>query len=350
MDNRSVGSSPMPLQGSNFSVEEIWSMSQRNNQVWGLADYEVPIVHHDAMKMERDKRLYEQATGKTKKPPPGKLNMKIERGGAFDDIKKHALAVPAPWKYDLKMKWISGYQNLRLGDITPRAQKKLGYKWRDTPADKQDFDKEAPTKAGKPHPDAKKNTFIDQIIKFNTKKNYPLPSPCSYHLDEKLAKKFHPENADKCFAKPHEDKGKTNLPKAPRDFILIAPGCEKLPAPSKYDPKEIMNDAQRNIFRKAEFLAYKKYKEKVGETNKRHKEILDRDQGRHKEIVDKLKDGIVPKNPRAIPVDIVTFDKYSIIYKDIIPGKAQSKKGIFSPAKKIRKWFRYRWQIRSRRT
>jgi len=67
--------------------------------------------------------------------------------------------------------------------------------------------------------DTKKNTFIDQIIHFNTKKSYPLPSPCSYHLDEKLAKKFYPENADIMFPKPAENAKKTNLPKAERNFI-----------------------------------------------------------------------------------------------------------------------------------
>jgi hypothetical protein len=302
-------------------------MSQRDDQIWGLASYEIPVVHHDAAKMHKDNALYDQATGKTKKPPPGKLNMKIERGGAFKGVEKHSKAVPAPWKYDVKCKWISGYQNMRLGDITPRAQKKLKYKWIETPQDQQNFDKESAPKAGKLNLDAKKNTFIDQIIKFNTRKTYPLPSSCSYFLDEKLAKKFHPEIAEKCFAKPEQVKGKTNLPKAERKFILIKPGADKFPAPSKYDPKLIMTDGERNIFKKNEFLAYKKYKEKVTEVSKRQKEILERDQGRHKEIVDKLKDGIVPKNPRVIPVDFMTFDKLSIVYKDIIPGKAETKKG-----------------------
>jgi len=123
--------------------------------------------------------------------------MNVKRGGAFKHVEKHSLAVPPPWFYDIKQKWITGYQNQRLGDITPRAAKKLKYKWLNTPADNQNFEKPGATKQGKLNMDVKKNTFIDQIIHFNTKKMYPLPSPCSYFLDEKLAKKFYPDNVDK---------------------------------------------------------------------------------------------------------------------------------------------------------
>jgi len=194
--SRSVGGSPGPLTGTDFSVQEIWKMSQRSNQVWGLESYEVPVIHYDAAKMKREAEEYKRATGKEKAKKPGKLDMNIKRGGAFKHVEKHSLAVPAPWMYDIKEKWITGYQNMRLGDITPRAAKKLKYRWLSTPADNQNFDKAGAIKQAKLNMDCKKNTFIDQIINFNTKKMYPLPSPCSYHLDEKLAKKFYPEHQD----------------------------------------------------------------------------------------------------------------------------------------------------------
>lgn len=118
-----------PLTGTDFTIDEVWKMSQRSNQVWGLKDYEVPVIYYDTAKMKIDKDLYNQATGKDKKKPPGKLNMNAKRGGAFKAVEKHSLACPAPWHYDVKCKWITGFQNMRLGDITPRAQKKLRYKW-----------------------------------------------------------------------------------------------------------------------------------------------------------------------------------------------------------------------------
>lgn len=39
-----------------------------------------------------------------------------------------------------------------------------------------------------------KQTYIDDIISKHTKKNYPLPGPGSYFLDEKLVKKYHSKN------------------------------------------------------------------------------------------------------------------------------------------------------------
>jgi len=191
----------------------------------------------------------------------------------------------------------------------------------------QNFEKPGNTKQGKLNMDVKKNTFIDQIINFNTKKMYPLPSPCSYYLDEKLAKKFYPDNTDIMLVKSQEATKKTNLPKAERKFILVKRGSDKLPGPDKYTPVEPFTDIQRKIHNKQEFLAYKKYKDHVAEVTKRHKETKERDDARHQEIVGKLRDGTLVKNPRPLPVDLMTFDKISIIYKDVQVGKASKKKG-----------------------
>lgn len=63
-------------------------MSQRSNQVWGVEGYEVPVIHQDAMKIAKEKALYEEATGKKKPRKPGKLDMKHQRGGAFTATEK----------------------------------------------------------------------------------------------------------------------------------------------------------------------------------------------------------------------------------------------------------------------
>jgi len=100
-----------------------------------------------------------------------------------------------------------------------------------------------------------------------------------------------------------------------------------LPGPDKYTPVEVYTDVQRKIHNKQEFLAYKKYKDHTTEIIKRHKEFKERDDTRHGEVVGKLKEGTVVKNPKPLPVDLMTFDKLSIIYKDVISGKASKKKG-----------------------
>lgn len=65
----------------------MWKLSQRSNQVWGVSGYEVPVNHFDSAKSIRDKKNYSFSTGKAKRVPE-KLDMKVARGGIFDDIKK----------------------------------------------------------------------------------------------------------------------------------------------------------------------------------------------------------------------------------------------------------------------
>lgn len=325
--SRSVGSLPPPLQGSNFTIQEIWSMSQRSNQVWGVEGYEVPVIHFDHAKCAQDKAYYEQATGKKKPKKPGKLDMNVKRGGAFTYTEKHSLMVPPPWFYNVKQKWISGYQNMRQGDVTPRAQKKLQYKWQNVAADAQNFEKPAAAKAGKINKDAKKNTFIDQITNFHSKKNYPIPSPCSYYMNEKLAKKFCPDHVDIMLCKPKDEKRKTNLPRAERKFILVTRGAEKMPGPGAHDPHEVPGDTEKKVAEKKEYLSYKKFKDKTAEVIRRHKETKERTDTRLNDVIGKLGQGIIPKNPIPLPNDMMTFQKLSILYKDVQLGKASKKKG-----------------------
>jgi hypothetical protein len=49
---------------------------------FGLEEYEMPVQHFDALKMAKDKDLYEKAV-KGKKKKPGKLKMDAKRGGNF---------------------------------------------------------------------------------------------------------------------------------------------------------------------------------------------------------------------------------------------------------------------------
>lgn len=210
---------------------------------------------------------------------------------------------------------------MRLGDITPRAQKKLRYKWLAVPPADQTYDKTGVTKQKKLNMDVKKNTFIDQIIHHHSKKTYPIPSPCSYWLNEKLAKKYHPDNQAIMVAKVPDLKKKTNLPKADRKFILVQRGVENLPAPSKYDPKEPMTDGERKMKNKVEFLAYKKYKDHREEVKTRIKDTKTRVDERAQTVLRSLKDGIIQKNPSALPVAYRTFARFALTNPDMKPGK-----------------------------
>jgi len=188
------------------------------------------------------------------------------------------------------------------------------------PAD-QTYDKAATAKQKKLNMDVKKNTFIDQIIHHHSKKTYPIPSPCSYWLNEKLAKKYHPDNQAIMVAKPNDVKKKTNLPKAERKFILVQRGVENLPAPSKYDPKEPLTDGDRKIKNKAEFLAYKKYKDHREEIRTFQKESKARTDERAATVLRSLKDGIIQKHPNALPVAYQTFSRFALSNPDMKPGK-----------------------------
>ena len=68
-------------------MPEMWSMSQRSNQVWGLSGYEVPVLHLDHKKTAMDKNNWGYAVGK-KKRQLGPVNDKAKKIGIFDDIKK----------------------------------------------------------------------------------------------------------------------------------------------------------------------------------------------------------------------------------------------------------------------
>jgi hypothetical protein len=71
----------------------MWKMSQRSNQVWGLKDYEVPVIYYDTAEMALEAERYKQATGKVKKKAPGKLNMNAKRGGAFKAVEKYLFLI-----------------------------------------------------------------------------------------------------------------------------------------------------------------------------------------------------------------------------------------------------------------
>jgi len=135
-----------------------------------------------------------------------------------------------------------------------RNVKKLQYKWMKTPGedgkrdapDDADIAPDEKIKQKKIDKDASKNTFFDQLIRDNTRANFPKPGPDYYFPDEQLLKKF-PNNkypvaaTSELFSRGIE-KDKTKkacTSQAKRNFILSdKEACGKtIPAPSAYRPK-----------------------------------------------------------------------------------------------------------------
>jgi CRISPR/Cas system CSM-associated protein Csm4 (group 5 of RAMP superfamily) len=131
-------------------------------------------------------------------------------------------------------------------------------------------------------------------------------------------------------AKPPETGKKTNLPRAERKFILVKPGAALMPAPSTYDPVEALTDGQKKMKKKVEFLAYKKYKEKREEVRTRNKAIKTRVDEWAANVLSSLKDGVIQKNPSALPVHYMTFSRFALSNPEMTGGKkVTGPKGLF---------------------
>lgn len=72
---------------ADFKIDEMWLMSQRSNQTWGVSGYEVPAEHFDYQRSAIDKENFLKSVGK-KKRTVGSVNMKAKRGDIFYHIEK----------------------------------------------------------------------------------------------------------------------------------------------------------------------------------------------------------------------------------------------------------------------
>lgn len=79
-----------------------------------------------------------------------------------------------------------------------------------------------------------KQTYIDDIIRKNSKKNYPLPGPGDHFLDEKLASKFF-KDGNGFFVQQRDDKKKSNFGTEKRKFNLRSD--PSFPAPGHCQPQ-----------------------------------------------------------------------------------------------------------------
>ena len=190
----------------------MFSLSQKNDLCWGLNEYEIPIRHFDYQKQVEEKEHFSIVTGE-KKPPKSEVNKNAKRPNLTDDIEKKHKDLPEPWKYDVSLKWIKRSKDDSLPLFISKSQQLSKFKWTNIPKEKQVLQDKQKTVRGKPDMKAKKNTFIDEIMFMNSKKDYPMPGSTDYHLDDIVIKKFFADKTDLLLKKPDNTQSvKSTLP------------------------------------------------------------------------------------------------------------------------------------------
>ena len=166
----------------------------------------MPIKNQDHIRLAQEKLQFKYATNEIRRPKPGSVNLSVKKKGMLDDIDKQSKASPAPWKYDIRQKWLTGFKSSYIKENVSQSNQKLNFKWLDVPAEQQQIEKLERVRQGKIDMSTKKYTFIDCVIMDNTKKDYPRPSPAQYYMDKKGAKKYYSENEDLVLQKINDEK------------------------------------------------------------------------------------------------------------------------------------------------
>jgi hypothetical protein len=174
----------------------MWRMSQRSNQTWGIKGYEVPKIDFDHVKHAESTENFLVACGKKKRTGMKPLDKTADRGGLFKMIEKRANSVPPPWNYEQSLKWVQNAKDPAPDQVPPKNFQKMKFRWKNIPRDDQVYEAQPTRKPGPVDKNAKKYTYIDQIVHQNTKENYPTPAPTDYFFDEKGLKKFRKEHEE----------------------------------------------------------------------------------------------------------------------------------------------------------
>lgn len=111
-------------------------------------------------------------------------------------------------------------------------------KWQGVPKDKQEIASAPKRSRKKLDMSIKKHTYIDQIIRDNTKQTFPRPGPSDHFMDEEAIKKFRRDHMDLFQRKSQSESKKTNLPKEGRNFYfsMQQKNGPKIPAPGYTNP------------------------------------------------------------------------------------------------------------------
>lgn len=93
--------------------------------------YKVPYRELHSTKIKQEKKYFKYNTFK-KKRPKGEIKRlpQESRERDFEMITKHSRAVPAPWNYELNLKWMKGPNAREIKAKITRDRKKLLKKWK----------------------------------------------------------------------------------------------------------------------------------------------------------------------------------------------------------------------------
>jgi hypothetical protein len=170
-------------------------MSQKNSQVWGIQNYEVPAKYFDHLKQINEKENIGFMLGQ-KKRPKKELDKAVNKFKVTDCLQQKAAKMPEPWKYDINQKWILGFRSETASNPPTKSRQIDEFKWKNVPVESQVIRKEEKKTHSKLDMSVKKHTFIERIIDQNTNKNYPRPGATDYYLDSLSAKKYYPDKVE----------------------------------------------------------------------------------------------------------------------------------------------------------
>lgn len=183
----------------------MYSLSQKNDLTWGLQDYEIPLTYFDHIQSFKNKEYLAITLGE-KKAAKTEINKNAKKLGMIDEIERKQKNLPEPWKYNIQMNWIKGSKDDSNSQNVPKKFQINKFKWMSTPKEQQTILESKKQGRSKPDMTANKHTFIDEIIRVNSKKNYPVPSSTDYYLDEIAVKKYFPEKASMVFRRNESTK------------------------------------------------------------------------------------------------------------------------------------------------
>jgi hypothetical protein len=96
------------------SARELFNYSKLPVHNMYNQSFYTPMTHHmDHRKIIDDKKQLSYNTYKRRRPKSSKLAARFGRAAKcqeFLQVKKHSENVPAPWKYELGIKWMKGYK------------------------------------------------------------------------------------------------------------------------------------------------------------------------------------------------------------------------------------------------
>ena len=191
-------------------MQEMFSLSQKNDTNWGLKAYDVPKVYFDHIEILRKKECFALMTGE-KKAQKKELNMKAKREGIFDALVKQNMNTPEPWRYSPHMIGNKGSLDDYFINSVPKKFQMTKFKWMSVPKENQTITE--PVKRSKTQLNMKvtKKTFIDEMIKLKSNPNFPIPGSTDYFLDSKIIDKFFPDKKHLFTKKEISNTKKNNL-------------------------------------------------------------------------------------------------------------------------------------------